>query len=154
MKRDPKQRKRDNKIRELRKDIRSARAAKSWSALAQLHLQEIRLKGLNDPPYIPDPEPLPDDPLEAAAERAHRLGRKAELAGSWVAARDFLKEEMAIREKITDRERLAEEAERRATSDGDVVGRFRVELDTLPDAIVDQLLEAITDRLQGDQVET
>jgi len=152
MKADPKKRLRKSKIKELRSDIRAAREAGSWSALAQLHRQEIQLKGLDDPPYVPDPRPLPDDPLEAAAERAKRLGRKAELAGSWVAARDFLREEQSIRERIAARTLQAEEAARRATSDGDVVGKFRAELDGLPDVLVEQLQDACEDRLRGQPV--
>ncbi|MBT7101762.1 hypothetical protein HN937_30575 [Candidatus Poribacteria bacterium] len=145
---DPNARLRRSKIAELRRDIRSARSAKSWSALAMLHRQEIMLKGLDAPPFEPDPRPLPDDPLEALLEEARRARMRAEAQGSWGPAHNFFRTQQDIQRALDERERKRQDEAQRASSDGDLLGKFRAELNTLPDLVVENFIQLCQERLQ------
>ncbi len=144
---DAKEEIRQAEIAELTSDIDEARTAESWQAVAALRRQRQMINGIDAAPIPIDDSPLPDDPLEAALEEAKRLRRDAQRAGVWTAVQRFQQHVIAAREAIAERDRAATEADRILAGDGEMYDRFAVEIEALPDAVVERLSSILAERI-------
>ena len=136
---------------DLARDLDSSRAAEKWAPVSSMMGLRSRLEGLDVPPPEPS-EPEADttdaDPLDLHLAEVRKLRKDAQSRGSMVAAARLLEAEAEALARITERDRLAREAEAQVASDDEVVAGFAAALSSLPDSVIDQLAGAIAARRQ------
>ena len=136
-------------IATIERDLDDAREAGSWSAVAALHKVLIKLRGIDEPPTEPfDESAIPADPLDANLYRVQFAIRQIFAQGKVTGVDRLLRQERECVAAIEDRDRQRA-ADAAPMSPADVVGTLVTLLDDLPPHLLEQLQEAITERVDA-----